>query len=198
MFAIVGLIAACGGVRLELAADRAWEPLVYGVYMFLFVALLEENLCRGFLFQRLTDGAGFWVAQIAFGAVFVFGHWENPGMSGVTKVIASVDLFLGAILLGLAWRRTRSLALPVGIHLGWNWTQGFLLGFDVSGIGAPGWFHPQLLGDAVWLNGGAFGPEASVFAIVVDIAVIALLWRWRPQPLRERTAAIAAESVCAV
>ena len=178
---VVALIAVGGGVRLELAEGRSWGALLYGAYMFLFVALLEETLCRGFLFQRLADGAGIWIAQIAFGAVFALGHWDNPGMSGTTKVIASLDLFLGAVMLGLAWLRTHSLALPVGLHLGWNWAQGCLLGFDVSGRDIPGWFHPVLHGDATWLTGGAFGPEASVCSVAIDVVVILALWRWTPR-----------------
>jgi len=170
--AIVALMAACGGVRLELDAGRAWTSMVYGAYLFLFVSLFEETLCRGFLFQRMIDGAGFWTAQVAFGALFAAAHWGNPGMSPATRLVASIDVFVGALLLGVAWRRTRSLALPVGIHFGWNWAQGSLFGFAVSGVAVRGWFHPTLLGDSAWLNGGAFGPEASVCAIVVYAAII--------------------------
>lgn len=47
----------------------------------------------------------------------------------------------GAILLGLAYLRTRRLALPIGIHFGWNWAKGAVLGFDVSGLDQAGWRH---------------------------------------------------------
>jgi len=36
-------------------------------------------------------------------------------------------------LLGLAYLRTRSLTLPIGLPFGWNWTQGAVFGFGVSG-----------------------------------------------------------------
>lgn len=179
ILAATGLIWAIGGVRFELDPVRSLGSLAYGFYVFLFVALFEETLFRGFIFQRLLDGAGVWAAQIALALLFAFGHWDNPGMEGTTKFWASLDLALAAVLLGLAYIRTRSLALPVGIHLGWNWAQGYLLGFGVSGTDLSGWFQPVFQGKAEWLTGGNFGPEASIFAVLVDLIFIGLLWKWK-------------------
>ncbi len=175
----VAMIWAVGGVRLALDPARSLATMAYGAYMFLFVALFEETLFRGFVFQRLVAGAGPWIAQIALGLLFAAGHWGNPDMHGATMAWASVELFLGAVLLGLAYLRTRSLAMPIGIHLGWNWAQGHLLGFGVSGFAQPGWFHPLLLDRPEWVTGGRFGPEASIFAVVVDVLLIAVLWKWK-------------------
>lgn len=83
------------------------------------------------------------------------------------------------MLLGLAYLRTRSLALPVGIHLGWNWSLGHLLGFGVSGFEHAGWFHPLLQDGPEWISGGRFGPEASLFAVVADVLLIIVLWKWK-------------------
>ena len=179
MLVIVGMIWAVGGVHLELDPARSAGTLTYGLYLFLCVALFEETLFRGFVFQRLIDGAGIWFAQLALALLFAAGHWGNPGMHGATEVVATLDLALGAILLGLAFLRTRSLALPVGLHLGWNWAQGHVLGFGVSGFDFSGWFRPVFQGLPQWLTGGEFGPESSVFAVVVDLILIAALWKWR-------------------
>lgn len=173
------LIWMVGGVRFELDPAREVSMVVQGLYVFLFVSLFEETLFRGFLFQRLADGAGVWVAQIAFALLFALGHGDNPGMEGMTRVIASVELALAAILLGVAYLRTRSLALPVGIHLGWNWMQGSVMGMGVSGLDQSGWWQPVLLDQPQWLSGGQFGAEASVFGVVTDLVLIALLWRWK-------------------
>jgi membrane protease YdiL (CAAX protease family) len=179
MLVIVGLIVATGGVHLQLDPQRNVVDLGYGLYLFLCVALFEETLFRGFVFQRLIDGAGFWIAQGALAVLFAAGHWGNPGMQGATEVVAGIDLALGAIMLGLAYRRTGSLALPVGLHLGWNWTQGHVLGFGVSGFEYTGWLQPGFTGLPQWLTGGEFGPESSIFAILVDLVMIAALWRWK-------------------
>lgn len=175
----VAIIWVVGGVRLELDPARSLATLAHGAYVFAFVALFEETLFRGFVFQRLVAGTGPWFASIAMGLLFATGHWDNPGMQGATVAWASVELFLGAVLLGLSYLRTRSLAMPIGIHLGWNWTLGYLLGFDVSGFGQAGWFHPLLQDRPEWVTGGPFGPEASIFAVVVDVLLIVVLWKWK-------------------
>lgn len=177
--AVVGMIWAIGGVRFELHPARSYGTMLSGLYLFLCAALLEENLYRGFLFQRLLDGVGVWPAQIGVASLFVLLHWGNPGMQGGTQIVASFDLFLGAIFLGLAYLRTRSLALPIGLHLGWNWAQGSVLGFGVSGYEQAGWLKPVFQGRAEWLTGGAFGPESSLFSPLVSLVVLALLWRWK-------------------
>jgi uncharacterized protein len=177
--AVVGMICAIGGVRFELDSSRSVGALLVGLYTFLFVALFEETLFRGFIFQRLLDGVGIWPAQIALATLFAVGHWGSPGMQGTTEIVAFADLFLAAVLFGLAYLRTRSLALPIGLHLGWNWTQGHVLGFGVSGYDFAGWLHPVFQGKAEWLTGGAFGPESSIFSPLVTLLMIVFLWRWR-------------------
>lgn len=176
---VTGLIVAAGGVRFSLDPARSLAALGMGVWVFAWVALLEELLFRGFVFQRLVDGLGSWPALLAMAALFTLGHWNNPGMDGATLVWASIDTALGAVLFGLAYLRTRQLALPIGLHFGWNWAQGSLLGFDVSGLEQAGWLLPELLGKPQWLTGGAFGPEASIFAVLVDATAVMLMWRWK-------------------
>ena len=174
-----GLIMAIGAVRFVPDPARSVDGLSLGLYVFFFAALVEEILFRGFLFQRLLDGVGVWGAQIVLAVLFALAHWDNPGMDGVTRIWASIDIGLAAVLLGLAYLRTRSLALPLGLHLGWNWAQGSMLGFGVSGVDQHGWWQPVFGAHASWISGGEFGPEASVFGVVADLAMIALLWKWR-------------------
>jgi uncharacterized protein len=178
ILAVAGLIALSGGVRFHLDPARSIRALAMGAWAFTWVALLEELLFRGFVFQRLVDGIGRWPGLLAMAALFALAHWGNPGMEGPTLAWASIDTVLGALLLGLAYLRTGSLALPIGIHFGWNWAQGALLGFDVSGFGQAGWLLPEMLGGPQWLSGGAFGPEASIFAVLVDAVAVWLMWRW--------------------
>lgn len=178
MALVTGMIVAVGGVRFELDPARSLGGMAFGLYMFASVALLEELLFRGFLFQRLVAGIGVWPTQLALAALFAVAHWGNPGMEGVAMFLATVDIALAAILLGLAYLRTRSLALPIGLHLGWNWTQGHLLGFGVSGVDLTGWLRPVFQGKPAWLTGGEFGPEASVLGVVADLAMLAIVWKW--------------------
>ena len=126
-------------------------------------------------------GAGFrwllgssWTTNLGDGIAVAAGPLLLASLTDDPLLIA-----LAALMLGMAYVRTRSLALPFGLHLGWNWMQGHVLGFDVSGVDLTGWFLPQLLDRPEWMTGGAFGPESTVFAVVVDLGVLLLLWKWK-------------------
>ena len=170
-------------------AGAGLRELLAGAWLYLAVAWYEELLFRGYPFQRAVRGLGFPGAQVAFAIFFAMGHWNNPGMAGATKAWATLNIALAALLLGLCWRRTGSLALPIGVHLGWNWAQGSLLGFGVSGTGGPGWWTPVFHGRPEWLTGGAFGLEASAPCTLVCGLAILGLWRWAGRRPEEAAAA---------
>jgi hypothetical protein len=173
------MLWAIGGVRLELDPAGSLQTLGSGLLMFLLVAIKEETLFRGFLFQRLRDGIGLWPTQLLLALLFAGAHWMNPGMRGATLLSASLGIFVSSLVFGLAYVRSNSLALPIGIHLGWNWMQGHVMGFGVSGIQLHGWFKPMLLDKPDWLTGAAFGIEASVLGVAVDLLLLIGLLLWK-------------------
>ncbi len=147
---------------------------------FVGVAVAEEVLFRGFIFQRLTDGLGQWPAQLIIAAYFLLIHLNNPGMTGNIKLMAGINIFLASIMFGLAYLKTKSLAMPVGMHFMANWVQGVLLGFGVSGHEEASLLKPVFNGAPGWLTGGAFGLEASLPGLVLVILMIILLYSWKP------------------
>jgi hypothetical protein len=143
--------------------------------LFAGVAIAEELLFRGFVFQRLLSGLGQWTAQLIIAAYFLLTHLNNPGMTGSVKMMASINIFLASILFGLAFIQTKSLAMPIGLHLMANFVQGGVLGFGVSGTEQPGLLIPSF-GDApVWLTGGQFGLEASFPGLVCLMITLLML-----------------------
>lgn len=179
LLVVTALMMAAGVVQLQLDPARSVGGVMWGLYVFLWAALLEELLFRGFVFQRLVDGIGVRSALGGMAALFAIAHWSNPGMDGIGRIVASVDIALAAVMLGLAYVRTRSLALPLGLHLGWNWMQGSVLGFNVSGFDHAGWWAPVIDAGSPLLSGGGVGPEGSVFSVGIDLVLIALLWKWK-------------------
>ena len=180
---LIGLAAlgsmASGAVSLVRSGQGA-GAMLSGAVFFLAVALFEEAAFRGYLFQRMTRGTGFAIAQLIMALFFGLAHWGNPGMHGATLLWATLDISLASVLLGLCWRRTNSLALPVGVHLGWNWAQGSLLGFGVSGTDAGGFFKPVFTaGKPEWMSGGAFGLEASLPDVIVCVLAVLAIWMWK-------------------
>ena len=169
-------------------SGQSLAPMLSGAVLFLAVGLFEEGVFRGYLFQRLTRGTGFFITQVVMALFFALAHWGNPGMHGATLAWATVDIGLAGVLLGFCWKRTGSLALPIGLHLGWNWAQGPLLGFGVSGTDPAGFFKPILAaGKPEWMSGGAFGLEASLPDIITCALVILALWMWKGRPLPVET-----------
>lgn len=142
------------------------------------VAIAEELLFRGVLFQRLTAALGIWPAQCIVAWLFMLTHLNNPGMLGATKLWAATNIFLASIMFGLAYMRTRSLALPIGMHFMANIMQGTILGFGVSGEEQATILRPVFNSNINWLTGGKFGLEASLPGLIA----VALLALWLAAP----------------
>ncbi len=163
-----------------------WNPAGFStlasvVLLFAGVAVAEELLFRGFIFQRLIAGLGEWTAQLILAGYFLLTHLNNPGMTGDVKILAGINIFLASILFGLAFIRTQSLAMPLGLHFMANLMQGGILGFGVSGADQSGLLKPILAEIPQWLTGGRFGLEASLPGLIFVIAAILLLYKWKPK-----------------
>jgi membrane protease YdiL (CAAX protease family) len=170
-----------GGIAMLRNPELSVGDLLYVLVPFLAISAWEELLFRGYIFQRAIRGIGSSGALLLFALLFVLLHWGNPGMEGSTKLWASLNIGLASVLLGLAWIKTKSLAMPVGIHLGWNWAQGSLLGFGVSGTKSKGFWGPAF-GDAPqWLTGGSFGLEASLPGCIACLLACVVFMIWKPK-----------------
>jgi membrane protease YdiL (CAAX protease family) len=101
--------------------------------------------------------------------------------AGDIRYLAGLNIFIASLMFGFAFIKTKSLAMPIGIHFAANFVQGGVLGFGVSGNEEQGFLTPTLNGPD-WLTGGAFGLEASVPGLICVIAITLWLWRWRVQP----------------
>ncbi len=131
----------------------------------------EELLLRGLGFNALRRGLGD-VAAVALSSV-LFGalHLFNPGATWLAALqVALVGAWFGALTV-----RTGAVWLAMGLHVSWNFFEGFVFGQPVSG-NPPG--TSLLIGasDAIptFWSGGAFGPEAAGWTAVVLIAALAL------------------------
>jgi membrane protease YdiL (CAAX protease family) len=179
---MLGLVAfvvwTCGGFDLIETQNGVAAVLAKGAWMFLGIALSEEIMFRGYAFQRAIRGMGTIGAQLVFAVLFVVVHLPNQGMSGATLVLAMLSIFLASLMFGYCYLRTNSLALPIGLHMGWNWAQSSL-GFAGSGNEQHGLWVPTYNGQPEWLTGGAFGLEASIVCVIVLLLVVLGLARWR-------------------
>ena len=171
---VIGVLALLGAYRVvgHNQVSIILAPLVGA----LIAGVSEELLVRGVLFRIAEDSLGSYWALAITAVFFGAGHLANPHAT----VLAGAAIAIQAgILLAAAYMLTRRLWLPIGLHAGWNFTQGGIFGVAVSGYSVPGLLQGMLRGP-VWLSGGEFGAESSVAAIVICGALgIAILLRAR-------------------
>jgi len=151
------------------------HALLTGLALAVMAGFLEELLFRGILFRLSSRIVGTWGALLFTSALFGLAHLGNPGATFGSSLAIMLE---AGILLGAAYAVTRRLWLPIGMHIGWNFTEGTVFGMSVSGAGTDvGWVRGSLSGPRM-LTGGPFGPEASIVAVLVCLAVaVYLLYR---------------------
>jgi membrane protease YdiL (CAAX protease family) len=177
------LLSIFGFVHWEINAF-SFSTIYTGFSILLVAAITEELFFRGFIFQRLIQAFGEWPAQLIIAGLFLLTHINNPGMIGIVKLQASMNIFIASIMFGIAFIKTKSLAMPLGLHFMANYTQGTLLGFGVSGDKDPSLLKPLFDHTPIWLSGGDFGIEASILGLCFVIIVTIYLYFWNPKSLK--------------
>jgi membrane protease YdiL (CAAX protease family) len=164
-----------GGITRSGAPEAPASALALSAFGMLAATFKEELIMRGLLLSGLTLALrgraplAIGISALAFGLI----HLSNPGASALSVTGNA----LGGVIYGMAFLMARSLWLPIGLHFAWNFTQGPLLGFPVSGMDAGGLQRVIDAGPA-WITGGAYGPEAGAVGIAFRFVVIAMVLLW--------------------
>jgi hypothetical protein len=132
----------------------------YWAAAFLMVGYYEELLSRGYHLQNMAEGLGLPLGVFLSSAIFGVAHLANPGAS----LLSTLGILAAGYFLAYGYLRTRQLWLPIGLHIGWNFFEGPIFGFPVSGIETARVFIHQATGPEA-ITGGAFGPEAGLILI---------------------------------
>ena len=141
--------------------------------LFFVAALMEELVLRGYIFQAFIEGSRVWIAVIVLSSIFSVMHFDNPDAT----IPSALNIFLAGVLLSVCYLKTRSLWLPTGAHLGWNWMQSSFWGMGVSGYHVKWSVFSAEAHGADWISGGQFGAESSIFATVIILAATYLIWK---------------------
>jgi uncharacterized protein len=142
-----------------------------GLVMFIAVGVAEETLSRGYHLQNLAESIGVPAAVLVSSLLFSALHTFNPGFT----LPAGVGLVLAGLFLATGWLRTRRLWLSIGLHIGWNFFEGTVFGFAVSGLDLFRVMRHQVDGPG-WATGGAFGPEAGVVVLPALLLGTGAIW----------------------
>jgi membrane protease YdiL (CAAX protease family) len=174
----IGLIALFGGYRMD-GWGSFWAAAATLGVSGAAAAVVEELMFRAVLFRIVEELAGTRVALVVSGLLFGLLHLINPHATLWGAIAIAIE---AGLMLGAAYSATRSLWLPIGLHLGWNFAEGSLFGVTVSGSASPGpngLVNGLVTGHAL-VSGGEFGPEASIFSILVClVATVYFLRRAR-------------------
>ena len=166
---VTGMMALCGCYRMTgIGSDATgiWNAF----FLFLVVAVGEELLFRGVLFRWIDEKFGFAVALVASSLLFGLVHISNDNATWWSAFAIAIE---AGLLLAAAYKWSGTLWLPIGIHWAWNFSQGNIFGFAVSGQQAGASLFLSQTQGSDWITGGAFGPEASVIGVLVGLALSA-------------------------
>ncbi|MDT5294449.1 MAG: protease family protein [Acidobacteriota bacterium] len=146
--------------------------------IFLLGAAAEEMIFRGYPLQTMMRSWPLWAAIIPTCVPFALGHLENPK---VVPGFTFANTALAGAWLAVAFRRTRSLWLPFGIHWGWNFVQGAVLGSPVSGIVkiTPDPLLRFVDAGPFWIGGGSYGIEGGAACTLALVLSTIFIWRTR-------------------
>jgi membrane protease YdiL (CAAX protease family) len=168
MLAVAALERVLGLVTFHAGAGPPRQFMAGGAFLLLVLlvaAANEEMLFRGYAFQRLVDSVGAIAAVALFSLLFGLSHLANPAHTWVS----TANTMLVGVPFAVAYLRSRSLWIPIGMHFAWNFIQGFVLGFQVSGLTFPFSLWQAEVGGADWLTGGRYGPEGGLVATAVIV-----------------------------
>ncbi len=168
---VVGVMALMGSYSIT-GVQFNWFPQLSSFLFFFLVAVFEEIIFRGVLFRLIDDrwntGMALILSSIAFGAMHLF----NPGATLWSAVAIAIE---AGLVLGAAYKCSGTLWLPIGIHWSWNYVQGNVLGFAVSGSPVKDKIFNSIISGSDWMTGGVFGAEASVPAVGVGLLLAIIL-----------------------
>jgi membrane protease YdiL (CAAX protease family) len=176
----VAIAATAGGLGFsvnDLQIATVGRSMLGSATLLFVAALAEEAAFRGYPLQTLTRAKLVVLGVLLTSLPFGFVHLSNPNVAaGFTFVNTS----LAGVWLAIAYLRTRSLWLPLGVHWSWNWALGWFFGLPISGINLVS--HPLLKASdsgPAWLTGGSYGIEGGLACTIALVLFTLFLWRTR-------------------
>ncbi|WP_407392502.1 CPBP family intramembrane glutamic endopeptidase [Methanobrevibacter sp.] len=144
--------------------------LIPGFILFAIQCFGEEIYTRGWTMTYFYKRHGIFAAMVISSIVFVIPHLLNTGID----LLSVVNIFIVGIVFAVLFLRFDNIWICGGVHTAWNFSQGIIFGFNVSGISTPSLMNFSQAGQNL-INGGSFGPESSLIATVVFVIVLILV-----------------------
>ena len=174
---VIALVYQVSGIGSFELNELSLEPILFILGLFPFWLLqggTEEGATRGWLLTRIAARANLPLAIAISSSLFGILHLGNAGVT----FLSLLNIILDGVLAALLFIYTDSIWLVVAQHGTWNYVQGNLLGFQVSGTGADASIFSFTMGSGPdWLTGGAFGAEGSIITTLVLLLSVVIVYR---------------------
>lgn len=174
---VIALVYQVSGIGSFELNELSLEPILFILGLFPFWLLqggTEEVATRGWLLTRIAAKTNLPLAIAISSSLFGILHMGNAGVT----FLSILNIILDGVLAGLLFIYTDSIWLVVAQHGTWNYVQGNLLGFQVSGTSADASIFSFTMGDGPdWLTGGAFGAEGSIITTLVLLVSLVIVYR---------------------
>lgn len=185
MILVVSTIVASGYASITWN-DFSGEKQFSVFMMFLAVAVGEEMICRGVIFRWIDERWSTWVALLISAVFFGWMHISNDNATWWSSLAIAIE---AGLLLAAAYKWSGTLWVPIGIHWAWNYVQGNVFGLAVSGTDAGDNILTTIVDGPDIVTGGAFGPEASIVAVLFGtLYTIVFLWNRNHRPSNKNNA----------
>lgn len=145
-----------------------YKVLGLNFLLFTVVALTEEISMRGYVLNNLLSVMNRYAALTITAVLFAGMHGLNANLTWLSML----NLFLAGLILGATYIFTKNLWFPISLHLFWNFFQGPILGYNVSGQVTESLFSAVPVGNPI-INGGEFGFEGSIVCSLLIVLVTA-------------------------
>jgi membrane protease YdiL (CAAX protease family) len=169
------LLTDSGELAYSLLKPKISIWIFVDLLLFIAVGFAEEILGRGYIMTVLKQTRNIYVVMIVSAVIFSLLHISNPNVS----LIGLINIVLVGILFSYMYVKSGGIWMPIGYHITWNYFQGNIFGFQVSGLEQVGIYKTKVLSGNI-INGGAFGPEGGIATtVVIMMGILFVAWYYR-------------------
>jgi uncharacterized protein len=149
------------------------SKIVLGFFLYSTVAIGEEVVVRGYILnnlrEKMNDYLAVFISSLFFGAM----HLLNDDFT----MIGFLNITISGVLSSILFIKLKTISAPIGEHWAWNFIQGPIAGFNVSGHKETGILHVEPLSPD-FITGGGFGAEGSILLIPITLIAIVFVWKY--------------------
>jgi len=160
-----------------------YAGILTALFHYILIGIFEEWFARGYQIRNIAEGlnlprigpkAALLIAYLLTSVGFGLFHAGNSNAT----IFSIVNLVLFGLMLGLGFLLTGDLAIPIGLHITWNFFQGNIFGLPVSGAASNiSLLSIRQAGENIW-TGGAFGPEGGLLGLLAISLAMLLIYAW--------------------